>query len=105
VPSPSTKRVAEAIVDRWKALFSLLRKAHLVANGTYAATGQNTIIAPQQWLRAKAWVDVKDGDLLEEIGKDTAVRWSGVYLEAGQPAQKFHGKPLVYDAPRSWTIG
>ena len=105
IPTPAVKRAAEVLADRWLGLFSLLRNGRLTAKGTYTATGQNTVIASQQWSRAKAWVDVKDGDLLEEIGNDTAVRWSGVYLEAAEPAQKFHGKPLVYGAPRSRTIG
>lgn len=104
VASAAVRRAAETIADRWHALFSLLIRGELVALGTYVSTGQHSAISPQQWSRANAWVDVQNGDLLEEIDNKTTVRWSGLYLEAAPPPQTFHVKPLIYDSPLSKTI-
>ena len=66
--------------DRFGHLLEVLRHTEIVAKGTHVQTGVVTPIDAAQWSRPSGWIDVQNGDLLEEIDGKLVARWTGITL-------------------------
>ena len=88
------ENVSRVIVSRWQALRGILIGGKIIARGTFSATGVVGVIDPLQWERAGLWIDVRNGDLLEEENNKPTLRWSGLALMA---PPSLHVKPAVSD--------
>ncbi len=131
VPIPEAseriRNVAAIIVDRWQRLRGFLIAGKIIARGTFVRTGMVGAIDPPQWARSGLYVDVHNGDLLEEENYKPVLRWSGLMLirptiveslsasdshkafenlHAQHPAatKRFHVKPRAHDLLPPSTI-
>jgi hypothetical protein len=73
--------VCGVLVEQINALRDLLSTGHVVAQGTFAATGSINEISRFEW-RRDIIVDVKNGDLLEERNNEPVTKWTGVFLRS-----------------------
>ena len=85
VASFEVRQVATIIADRWHRFRQRLIAGELVGTGIYVATGQLAPIAPLQWGREDACLDVQNGDLLLLDNNKYVVRWSSISLS--KPSQ------------------
>jgi len=81
--TPDVERAASIVVDRWQRLRQRLVNGELLAQGTYASSGEHRPIDRFQWARAGVVLDVASGDFLELESQKYVVRWSGISLVRG----------------------
>jgi hypothetical protein len=105
--SPAMQEAWDAAVAAWRQFIAELARGELNASGIHPVTGVRSEIHPAEWTRTGLVLDVRNGDLIEELygrppGEHT-VRWSAITLRvAKQPRQKKergHG----YDWDGAWN--
>jgi hypothetical protein len=92
----------EVLWDRYKHLLSLFKSGDILAKGTHVGTGNVVGIDVVQWSRRGLWVDVRNGDLLEEENQKFVLKWTGLTLEKAAPL--FHVQPTEPDSVPSATF-
>jgi hypothetical protein len=84
-PLPTAPRalidVCGLLVEQIKTLRDLLIAGHVVAHGTFAATGSISEISRFEW-RRNIIVDLKNSDLLEQRNDEPVAKWTGVFLRS-----------------------
>jgi hypothetical protein len=80
--SVAMRDVAAAIVEKLQTLRRMLVSGEIVANGTFEKTGSFGPIHRLQWARRGLSIDIKSGDLFQEIDRKDAVQWTGLIFEA-----------------------
>jgi hypothetical protein len=75
-------RVSTALADRLQSLRRMLVEGQIVAHGTFVNSGLFGPINRLQWARSGLSIDVKSGDLLQDIDHRAVAQWSGLALEA-----------------------
>jgi hypothetical protein len=81
-PSAVENEISRVLAARIWALVDRLACGHIVAVGTFAASGVEGAIGRGQWRRENNWLDVCNSDLCElEEGRHVA-RWTGVQLRS-----------------------
>lgn len=96
--SRAVHRVSSVLAAKLQSLRGMLVNGQIVAHGTFAKTGLFGLINRLQWARSGLIIDVKSGDLLQEINSRVEVQWSGLALEAtatSEPANQ-GGSALVF---------
>ena len=101
-PSDAVQLVSAVIVERWQALRKILMNGEILAHGTFDKTGVFDAIHPSQWARSGLWVDVRNGDLLEEENRKPVLQWKGLVLE--KAGKLFHVQPTEPDSVPSATF-
>jgi hypothetical protein len=104
-PSVAMRAAATAIVEKLQTLRRMLVSGENVAHGTFEKTGGFGPIHRLQWARQGLTIDVKSGDLFQEIDGKAAVQWTGLILEAPAPSDtesiREHVSREVHGAPSS----
>jgi hypothetical protein len=80
--SEAVHRVSSLLAAKLRSLRRMLINGLVVAHGTFVNTGMFGPINRLQWARSGLLIDVKSGDLLQEINNRAAVQWSGLALES-----------------------
>jgi hypothetical protein len=80
--SEAVHRVSTVLSAKLRSLRRMLTNGQIVAHGTFVNTGMFGPINRLQWARSGLSIDVKSGDLLQEINNRAIVQWSGLALEA-----------------------
>jgi hypothetical protein len=83
--SEAVHRVASVLAEKLQSLRRMLTSGQIVAHGTFVNTGLFGPINRLQWARSDLSIDVKSGDLLQEVNNRATVQWSGLALEAPAP--------------------
>jgi hypothetical protein len=71
---------ANALADRQRTFFDLLRTRLLVAEGTLRDKGQQLSVPDTQWGRKDRCLDVETSDLFDKEGRATTATWESTIL-------------------------
>lgn len=71
---------AEALADRHRAFFNLLRACILVAEGTFKDTGQELSVPDKQWCRQDRFLDVQNSDFFDQKSEAANAMWESMTL-------------------------
>jgi hypothetical protein len=119
-PLPTPSKAMQAVSSLMAEQLEMLRRAlttdQIGSSGTFAKTGNFGPIHRLQWGRDGMFIDVRSGDLLQAVGHNWVVQWSGVILDApvrasptlqqdaaGVNSEVFHVNSTTNDCVRSNT--
>ena len=72
---------ANALADRLNALRRVFADGLVVASGTFAKTGAESLISRRQWSREGLSIDIRNGDLCEQEDHKPVPYWTGIEFE------------------------